>query len=150
VRQVHRLGGGRRLVEERGVRDLEPREVGDHRLEREQGLEPSLRDLGLVRRVRGVPARVLEDVPQDDGRRERVVVPHPEIRTEHLVPRGQRRQLGQGIPLGSGRGEGERPAEADLRRDDGGLEHRPHVFGARSDVAFDEGVDGAHGPTCCA
>ena len=40
----------------------------DHGLEFEQRLEPPLRDLRLVRRVCGVPARVLEDVPEDDRR----------------------------------------------------------------------------------
>jgi hypothetical protein len=53
---VHRLGGGGGLVEQRGVGHRQAGEVGDHRLEVEQRLEAALRDLGLVRRVRGVPA----------------------------------------------------------------------------------------------
>src|SRR5690625_6081241 len=39
----HRLGGGRRLIEQRCVRDLETRQVDEHRLEIEQRLEPALR-----------------------------------------------------------------------------------------------------------
>jgi hypothetical protein len=34
-----------------------------------QRFEPTLRDLGLVGRVRGVPGRVLEHVAQDHARR---------------------------------------------------------------------------------
>ena len=45
----HRLGGGRRFVEHRRVRDRHAGQVADHRLEIDQRLEPALRDLGLVR-----------------------------------------------------------------------------------------------------
>ena len=58
----------------------EPGEVGDHRLEVEQRLEAALRDLRLVRRVRRVPGRVLEDVAQDHRRRVRAVVAHADER----------------------------------------------------------------------
>ncbi len=51
----HRLGRGRALVEHRRVRRGEPGQVGDHGLEVEQRLEPSLADLRLIRRVRRVP-----------------------------------------------------------------------------------------------
>ena len=60
VREVHRLGGGGGLVEERRVGDRQTGEVDHHRLEVEERLEAALRDLGLVRRVLRVPARVLE------------------------------------------------------------------------------------------
>ena len=63
--QRHRLGGGRGLVEEGRVGEGQAGEVGHHRLVVEQGLETALRDLGLVGRVLGVPARVLQDVAQD-------------------------------------------------------------------------------------
>ena len=45
-------------------------QVAHHRLEVEQRFEPALGDLGLIRRVRRVPAGVLEHVPQDDARRD--------------------------------------------------------------------------------
>ena len=67
VAHRHRFRRGSCLVEQRCVRDLETREVDDHRLEVEQRLEPSLRDLSLIRRVGRVPARVLEDVSLNDG-----------------------------------------------------------------------------------
>ena len=60
--QRHRLGGRRRFVEQGGVGDVEAAQIGHHRLEVEEGLESPLRDLRLVRRVRGVPGRVLQDV----------------------------------------------------------------------------------------
>ena len=61
----HRLGRGGALVEQRGVGGRQAGEVADHGLEVEQRLEPALRDLGLVRRVGGVPAGVLEHVAPD-------------------------------------------------------------------------------------
>ena len=85
VQHRHRLGRGGALVEQRRVGEVHAGEVRDHRLEVEQRFEPALGDLGLVRRVRGVPGRVLEHVAQDDGRRDRVVVAEPDQRGEHLV-----------------------------------------------------------------
>jgi len=41
-RQAHRLGRRRRLVEQRGVGDRQRRQIGHHRLEVEQCLEPPL------------------------------------------------------------------------------------------------------------
>ena len=68
VAHQHRLGRRGAFVEHRGVGDLEPGQVADHRLEVEEGLQPALGDLGLVGRVGRVPARVLEDGPLDDRR----------------------------------------------------------------------------------
>ena len=58
-----------------------------HRLEIEQRLETALRDLRLVRRVRRVPARVLHHHPQDDARRDGVVIAEADVRAERLVRR---------------------------------------------------------------
>ena len=93
VQHRHRLGRGRALVEQRRVGEIHTGEVADHRLEVEQRLEPALADLGLVRRVRGVPRRVLEHVAQDHRRRDRVVVAEPDQRREHLVAAGELAQL---------------------------------------------------------
>ena len=65
----HRFGGGGGFVEQRRVGDLERRQVGDHRLEIEERFESALRDLGLVGRVSGVPAGVLENVSLNHRRR---------------------------------------------------------------------------------
>src|SRR5690625_7930441 len=58
----HRLGGGRRLIEQRCVRDRETRQIDEHRLENEQLLEPALQYLSLVRPVLRVTSRLLADV----------------------------------------------------------------------------------------
>ena len=46
--QRHRFGGGRRLVEQRGVGELAACQVGDHRLEVQDRFEAALGDLRLV------------------------------------------------------------------------------------------------------
>ena len=55
-----------------------PGEIPDDRLEIEQRLEPALRDLGLIRRVRRDQDRILEDVPKNHARRDAPVVAHPD------------------------------------------------------------------------
>ena len=55
VQQRHRFRRRRRLVEQRGVRHLHAREVGDHCLEVQEGFETALRDLRLIWRVRQNP-----------------------------------------------------------------------------------------------
>ena len=115
VQQRHRLGRGRRLVEQRRVRDLHPRQVAHHRLEVEQRLEAALRDLGLVRRVRRVPAGVLQHVAQDDARRDRVVVAEADEGAEHAgscAAMLREARAGTRCSLSAG-GSVERPLEAD-------------------------------------
>ena len=150
----HRLGGGGALVEERGVAELEARQVGHHRLEVHQRLEAPLRHLGLVRRVLRVPPRVLEDVPQDHVRRLRVVVPHPDERAVHLVRRDDPAQLGDRVALREARAvlaEVERAVEHDLRRhrladelvdrrDADRVQHLLHVALTRAEVPRLEAV----------
>ena len=101
--QRHRLGGGGRLVQHRRVGDRHAGQVADHRLEVDQRLEPALRDLGLVRRVRGVPGRVLEHVAQDHARRVRAVVALADERFQHLVLRRDRRRCAPAPPPRSAR-----------------------------------------------
>ena len=96
----HGFGGGGGLVEHRRVRHLHGREVGDHRLEVQQRLEPALADLRLVRRVRGVPGRILDDVAQDDAGRDGVVVAETDHRPVDGVLRCQRRQTLERLLLG--------------------------------------------------
>ena len=81
----HGLGRGGGLVEQRGVGQGHAGEVGDHGLEVEQGLQATLGDLRLVRRVGGVPGRVLEDVAPDHRRGEGAVVAQPDHRGADLV-----------------------------------------------------------------
>ena len=106
--QGHRLGGGGALVEQGGVGGLEAGQVGDHRLEVQQRLEPTLADLRLVRRVGGVPGRVLEHVAPYDGRGDRAVVAEPDHRHERVVHRGDLAQLGRSGALAGRRRQAQR------------------------------------------
>ena len=83
-------------------RRRQPGQVGDHRLEVEQRLEPALADLGLVGRVGGVPGRVLQHVALDDRRGDRAVVPQPDHRGVDVVGGGPFAQLRQGGGLVDG------------------------------------------------
>ena len=114
---VHRLGRGGRLVEQRGVRDLERREVAHHRLEVEEGLQAALGDLGLVGRVLGVPAGVLEDVALDDGRRDARRVAHADVALVDLVLGGHPVEVLEEIVLALRGGERQWTAQADRARD---------------------------------
>jgi hypothetical protein len=117
VQQRHGLGGGRGLVQQRRVRHFHPREVGDHRLKIEQRFEAPLRDLGLIRGVRRVPARVFHHHPQDHARRDRVVVAEADVRPEHPVPAGQVGQALQVLEFTLGRRKVQRLTQPDRRRD---------------------------------
>jgi hypothetical protein len=83
----HRLGGGGRLIQQRGVGELEPGQLGGHLLKDQQRFEPALADLGLIGRVGGVPTRIFHDVAEDHGRRDRAVVAHADHRGQHAVLR---------------------------------------------------------------
>ena len=151
VEHRHRFRGGRRLVEQRGVGHRQRRQVLHHRLIVEQRFQTALRDLRLVRRVLRVPAGVLEDVALDDGRSDRVRVPHPDVAAEHLVLRGDPGQLAQQAEFGATGRQIER-----LLHPDGGWygpvdqlvevphserrEHLLHVPAVGPDVAVDESI----------
>ena len=109
VHQRHRLGGGGRLIEHRGIGDVQPGEVGDHGLEVQQRLQPALADLRLVRRVGGVPGRVLHDVAQQHRRREGVVVALPDHRHRDGVRIGQFAQFRERLVLGRRRRQALQP-----------------------------------------
>jgi hypothetical protein len=148
-RQHHAFGRGGGLVEHRGVGDGHAGEVADHRLEVHQRLEPALADLGLVRRVRGVPGRVLEDVALDDAGRVRAVVALADEALQHPVLGGDAAQLGQCLRLGGRRRQVHRLLARDARRDDArdqlvargcadGREHAPLFGVVGADVAAGE------------
>ena len=61
----HRFRGRGGLVEQRSIRDLHAGQVDHHGLEIQQGFQTTLRDLGLIGRVGGVPARIFEDIALD-------------------------------------------------------------------------------------
>ncbi|CAM4411085.1 hypothetical protein PARU111607_17590 [Palleronia rufa] len=82
------LGGRRRLVQQRGVGDLQPGQVRHHGLEVQQRLQPALADLRLIGRIGRVPGRVLQNVALDRRRRDGAVKPLTDHRREHrILPR---------------------------------------------------------------
>ena len=142
----HRFARRRAFVEERRRRDVHAGQVANDRLEVEQRLEAALRDLRLIRRVRRVPAGVLEDVAQDHARRHAVVVAHADVRTGDGVARGDAAQTAQVGVLGFAFRQVERRLAANGRRN--GLidqhverwhadrvEHRGAVGVVRADVS---------------
>ena len=107
--QRHRFGRGGRLVEQRGVGDVEPGEIADHGLEVEQRLQPALADLRLIRRIGRVPGRVLQDVALDHRRQDRAGIALADQRGEHLVLRGELAHMRQRL------GFAQRAAEIERR-----------------------------------
>ncbi len=117
-RERHGFGGGSGLIEERGVGNRKTGEIRDHSLKVEQGFEAPLRDLRLVGRVGGVPARILQHVALDHPGHVTVVVAQPEIGPEDLVLLGHRTEVRKGLLLGPGGGQIERCPVPDGRGDD--------------------------------
>ena len=110
-----------------------------------------LRDFRLIGRIRGVPARVLQDVALDDGRRDGVVVAEADHGARDAVAPGERRHFRQHVPLGAALGEVRRNLGADRGRHgrvhervEGlvahGFQHGRDILVARADMAADEGV----------
>ncbi len=75
LRHRHRLGTCRCFVQQRGIGDFQTGQIGDHRLEIQQRLQATLRDLWLIWRVSRVPGRVFQDVALDGWWRHGAVVP---------------------------------------------------------------------------
>ena len=143
----HGLGRCRRLVQHRSVRDGHPGEVRHHRLEIDERLEAALRDLRLVRRVRGVPGGVLEDVAQDHARRVGLVVALPDERLHHHVLLGDAAQARERLAFGARRADAHGVAAADGGRNDGIDE-----LGARAEAQHAQhgGLVGRVGPDVAA
>ena len=116
MKHRHRLSRSRSLVEERRRRDVHARQITDDGLEVQQRLEAALRNLGLIRRVRRVPSRILEDVPQNHAWRHAAVIPHADVRPRRRVAAGNRAQPTQVGMLGLGVGDCQRRAASDSRR----------------------------------
>mmetsp|Transcript_25785 Transcript_25785/g.74612 ORF Transcript_25785/g.74612 Transcript_25785/m.74612 type:complete len:335 (+) Transcript_25785:2033-3037(+) len=113
---LHGLGGSGRFVQERGDAHGQAREVRAQSLEVEEHLQPSLGDLGLVRGVCRVPARILQYVAQNDGRDDGVVVALSKVGRHDVILVGHLLDLGQGLRFRQGRGQ----IQLLLRSDAGG------------------------------
>jgi len=85
---AHGLGRGGAFIQQRGIGQRQSGQIGHHALEVHQGLETSLGDLGLVGRVLGVPAWILQNIALNYRRSETVVVTHADERTAYLVVTG--------------------------------------------------------------
>ena len=145
----HRLGGRGPLVEQRRVGHRQTGEVGDHGLEVDERLEAALRDLGLVRRVGGVPGGVLQHVALDHPRHHARVVAHAQARAQHHVPARDHAQLFERFVLAHTFADRDLAAHPDRggngllhqrvqRREAEHLEHLLDLLRAGADVAFDE------------
>ena len=115
ARHRHRFGRCRRFVKQRCVRDLQTGEVSHHRLIVQDRLKAALSDLGLVRRVRGVPTRILQHVAKDDGWRVGVVVALPDQRPDDSILRRERPKFVQDGNLTERRRKVERCREPNRR-----------------------------------
>ena len=165
VHQCHRLGGGGALVEHRGIRDVQAGELGDHGLEVQQRFQAPLTDLRLVRRVGRVPGRILQDMPTQHGRGERVEVALPDHRYGNRVVAGQFPQRIESFVLGCRcreRGQAGGQAAVQLIQDAGrnrllgelieaghtdGGEHGVDIGGGGTDMAIGERHDTPEGPS---
>ena len=148
AQERHRLDGRSPFVQQRRTGDREPGEVLDDGLEVQERLEPALGDLRLVGRVRGVPARVLQDSTSDDARSRRAVVALADHRGPQDVPARDRAEFLQHAVLGgrTGQSGGASARFVDVRRDRRAhhpvegvvadrLEHHSEVGRARADVS---------------
>ena len=153
VAHHHGFGGGGAFVEHGAIGDFKSGEIGDERLEIQNGLEAALRNLGLVRRVGGIPAGIFEDGALNDTGRKRGGVAEADGGAEDFVFAGDGAEFGQGGAFAERCGEVHR-ATADVGRNggvdhgvDGRMaeesEHRGGVRGVISRVAAGEGVGGS-------
>ena len=99
--ESHRLGSGGGFVEQRGIGNLHSSEVANHGLEIQKRLKPTLRDLGLIGCVGGIPTGVLENISADHGRGVRAVDAHAEVVRGDFVFRHDGAEVGEGFFLGA-------------------------------------------------
>ena len=149
VQQRHRLGGRRRFVEQRRVGDRHAGEVGHHGLEVQQRFQTPLGDLGLIRRIGGVPAGILEDVPQNDAGGDAAVVAETDERPARPVAAADGPDAGEELGFGLGPRHVERRRHPDVGRQRlvdqgverggaGGRRHGGDLAAVRPDVPVTE------------
>ena len=96
------------FIEQRGVRNFEPGEIGNHGLEVEQGLQTPLADLRLVGGIGGVPGRTFQDVSLDHRWQNGAIIALSDERGENLVFCGHRTDRFEHLRLRECRAEIER------------------------------------------
>ncbi len=81
----HRFCGGRAFIQQGGIGQRKTREVGYHRLEIQQAFESALRNLRLVGGILGIPARIFENISEDNAGYDGIVITLADIGFENLV-----------------------------------------------------------------
>ena len=127
----HALAAGGSLVQQAGVGHGHVGHVGHHGLIGHQGLQTALADLGLVRRVGGIPTGVLKHIALDDRRGDGTIVTHTDIGLIQLVLLSQRAATVQELILIDAVGYGHR-----LLQTDGGRHSLVDKFFHRTDTDF--------------
>mmetsp|Transcript_28308 Transcript_28308/g.91617 ORF Transcript_28308/g.91617 Transcript_28308/m.91617 type:complete len:365 (+) Transcript_28308:1884-2978(+) len=113
----HGLSSSSGLIKEGGLSNIHGRDVSDHGLVVDQRLHTTLGNLGLVRGVRSVPPRVLDDIPEDGRGGDGVVVAHTDVRLLELVLGHHVEQLQGSVGLRHGLSDLEGRAVADAAGD---------------------------------
>ena len=143
------LGHGGGLVQQGRIGDIHAGQVDHGVLEGQQQLQAALGDLRLVRGVRGVETRVLQDVAPDRGGSDRVEVPLADHLAHHGVLGGDLAHGRKRRGLVAGLGQVQGVAESDALGDGAinelietvhahGAEHGGDVFGVGADVTGQE------------
>ncbi len=115
MQQRHRFRSGRRLVQERRRGNLHRGQIADRGLKVQQRFKAPLRDFGLIRRIRRIPGRVFEKIPENDAGRNCAVVPHSDERLHALVLGGHRAQAVEVFVLALRRRQPQRRVQPDAR-----------------------------------
>ena len=105
---AHGLCRGRGFIEHGGIGDLHPGQVDDRLLEVQQGFQAALADLGLVRRVGGIPGRVLQHIAFYHRRHDGVVIAHADHGGEHAVSPAHAAQAHTDLAFADGPGQRQR------------------------------------------
>ena len=74
MRQCHGFGCCRCFIKHGRIGNIHTRQIHNHLLEVQQRFQTTLRNLRLIRRVRGVPRWIFEDIAQNYSRRVRTVI----------------------------------------------------------------------------
>ena len=146
LRHGHRFGAGGCLVQQRCVGDLQTGEIRNHRLEVQQRLKATLRDLGLVGRIGRVPRGIFQNVALDRGRGHGAVIALTDQRGHHLVLACDLTHVKQQLALGHRATKVQRRFQTDGFRHGlvdqrikavgtNHLEHLGHFLGRGADMA---------------
>ncbi len=93
----HCFGRGGRFVQQAGIGNRQPGQIGDHGLIVQQRLQPTLCNLGLIGGIGGVPRRIFKDIQLDRRRRDRAVIALPDQTDHHPVLVGDLPHPGQQV-----------------------------------------------------